>query len=527
MARDLDFFVSYAGPDLDWAAWATSVLRNEGYTVELDAWDWEAGANAVARMAQALQRARRMVALFSPAYFEPQRFTQDEWTAVQSMRGDGRLLPVLIEETPKEEMPTLLRPLVAVRLYGVSEAVARERLLAAAAGKGMTPADDPPFPGRAAGTGPASAAAPRAATPRPSRPPRASAPAKAKGKAVPKAKQPPPVPPTGPGSLVGRYATGGPVAASPVVAGDLVLVGSDDGLLHAVDRHDLTGVWTAPCDGLPRAAPAVDGDLVLLGGDHGVAALRLGSGAPLWSFRTAEPIRSTPLLRDGTVYAAGYDANVYARTLSDRARTPAARWRHARPAAQPGTPAYDLSSSPCVAAGRLFVGGRSGRLSALDAGSGKELWSEAIGPTAVSSPAVTNGTVYVGGEDGRVRAFRTASGQLLWAFEADAPVHSSPALHKGVLYIGGNDAHVYALDAATGERRWAFPTDRKVVSTPCVSGGTVYVGSHDGLLYALDATTGRRLWRFDTHGPVTSSPVVAGGIVYVGSASRFLYAVRA
>jgi outer membrane protein assembly factor BamB len=312
-----------------------------------------------------------------------------------------------------------------------------------------------------------------------------------------------------------------------VVAGDLVVVGSDDGLLHAVSRHDLTGVWKAAGDGRSRAAPAVARDLVLLGGDHGVAAFALESGVSVWSFKTVEPIRSTPLVRGGMVYAAGYDANVYARSLSDGAGTPVPKWRHKRPAASPAAPAYDLSSSPCISARRLFVGSLAGRLSALDADTGKELWSEAIGQTVVSSPAVVNGTVYVGSEDCQVRALGTGTGQELWAFETGAPVHSSPALHKGVLYIGSNDSYVYALDAATGTRRWAFPTDRRVVSTPCVVGDTVYVGSHDGLLYALDATTGRRLWRFDTHGPVSSSPVVADGIVYVGSSSGRLYAVRA
>jgi hypothetical protein len=44
-------------------------------------WDWAAGRNFVTAMNQALARADRVVALFSSAYFEPERYTTEEWAA--------------------------------------------------------------------------------------------------------------------------------------------------------------------------------------------------------------------------------------------------------------------------------------------------------------------------------------------------------------------------------------------------------------------------------------------------------------
>src|SRR5215813_6141669 len=81
----LDVFVSYAGPDRSWAEWAASQLRTAGYSVELDA-DWQAGDNVVLRMNDALERAGRILMLWSPAYFERNRFTTDEWTAPMAER---------------------------------------------------------------------------------------------------------------------------------------------------------------------------------------------------------------------------------------------------------------------------------------------------------------------------------------------------------------------------------------------------------------------------------------------------------
>jgi tetratricopeptide (TPR) repeat protein len=71
-------FVSYAGPDRPWAEWAAAQLEAAGWSAELDVWDWAAGDSIQLRMNQALESADRVLALWSPAYFEPHRFTQDQ-----------------------------------------------------------------------------------------------------------------------------------------------------------------------------------------------------------------------------------------------------------------------------------------------------------------------------------------------------------------------------------------------------------------------------------------------------------------
>ena len=74
-----DFFVSHAGADRAWAEWVAWQLTDAGYTVELDVWDWAAGQNFMTAMSDALDRCDRVVALFSAAYFERERYTIDEW----------------------------------------------------------------------------------------------------------------------------------------------------------------------------------------------------------------------------------------------------------------------------------------------------------------------------------------------------------------------------------------------------------------------------------------------------------------
>src|SRR5829696_5823538 len=143
----VDFFLSYAGPDRPWAEWAAGQLEAAGYSVELDVWDWAAGSNFVLNMNDALGRAGRILALYSVAYFQRERFTGAEWTAVLAERpaatGFRRLVPVRVEEV---KPPPILAALVYRDLFGLDERRACEELLTAVGGL-RHPSTTPPFPG--------------------------------------------------------------------------------------------------------------------------------------------------------------------------------------------------------------------------------------------------------------------------------------------------------------------------------------------------------------------------------------------
>ena len=85
----VDFFVNHAGRDQAWAEWVAWHLVEAGYTVELDCWDWAAGENFVTRMHRAVDAANRVVALFSPAYFDEMRYTTQEWTSALVTDDEG------------------------------------------------------------------------------------------------------------------------------------------------------------------------------------------------------------------------------------------------------------------------------------------------------------------------------------------------------------------------------------------------------------------------------------------------------
>jgi hypothetical protein len=107
------------------------------------------GQNFVTKMSDALARADRVVALFSAAYFERERYTTEEWSASLTHipgAGEGRLVPVRVEKVPAEAVPPVLRPLIACDVSGLDGDQARRVLMEAVAGP-RRPDGEPVFPG--------------------------------------------------------------------------------------------------------------------------------------------------------------------------------------------------------------------------------------------------------------------------------------------------------------------------------------------------------------------------------------------
>jgi TIR domain-containing protein len=140
-----DFFISYTGADRAWAEWIAWQLEQAGYSIILQAWDFQAGGNFVADMDWATMKAERTIAVISPDYFHS-RFSPSEWQA--AFRRDptseqGLLLPIRVRDC---EVEGLLGAIVYIDLVGLDEAAARERLLVSARQERAKPALAPVFP---------------------------------------------------------------------------------------------------------------------------------------------------------------------------------------------------------------------------------------------------------------------------------------------------------------------------------------------------------------------------------------------
>ncbi|HWK54813.1 MAG TPA: PQQ-dependent dehydrogenase, methanol/ethanol family, partial [Hyphomicrobiales bacterium] len=138
-----------------------------------------------------------------------------------------------------------------------------------------------------------------------------------------------------------------------------------------------------------------------------------------------------------------------------------------------------------------------------------------------ANPIMVDGVLYVSGTTGRVYALEAATGAELWTFDPQSDgqvnrytccdeVNRGLAVFDGLVYVGSLDGRLFALDAATGAVRWEQDTfiykDRAYTSSgaPEVAGEVVVIGNagadYDarGYVSAYDRHSGELRWRFFT-----------------------------
>ena len=136
-------------------------------------------------------------------------------------------------------------------------------------------------------------------------------------------------------------------------------------------------------------------------------------------------------------------------------------------------------------------------------------WTYSVGLEMSGSPAVADGKVYIGSWDKKFYCLDATTGVKLWDYLTGLEITSSPAIVNGKVYIGSNDGKVYCFDANTGEKLWDYITSADVVSSPTIVDGNVYVGSRDHNVYCLNAETGANIWDYTTGDDIISSPAVS------------------
>ncbi|WP_369192594.1 PQQ-binding-like beta-propeller repeat protein [Streptomyces sp. R08] len=80
-------------------------------------------------------------------------------------------------------------------------------------------------------------------------------------------------------------------------------------------------------------------------------------------------------------------------------------------------------------------------------GPGWTRWTGKLGVWVRWAPLVEGGTLYVGTNDGRMRALDAASGEELWEADTGSPVYCAPAVADGFLYFGLQNGRLLAVRA--------------------------------------------------------------------------------
>ena len=358
-----------------------------------------------------------------------------------------------------------------------------------------------------------------------------------------------------------------------------------------VGSLELKWVFDFPGATRARSQPTFYGDIIFVGSQHGVVyALDLDTGCVHWSFEAAAEVRSAVSVAPGvggeppSLYFGDAAGNVYSLSGADGTE----RWR----AHLNDHPDATITGSPRYHDGKLYVPISSrewataadpnyacctfrGGIAAFDAKDGSMIWKSyaipeepadtgkrnpldvpIIGPSGVpiwNSPTVdtSRGLLYAGtgesytspahGNSDAVVAFSMESGKLVWSKQLTAndawnmscfigssyncPEENGPDMDigappllitledgKDILVVGQKNGMVYGLDpdkagAIVWERKvglggyaggihWGMATDGTTVYAP--NADTDFIGRFDAErfpgVFALDAATGEQHW---------------------------------
>jgi outer membrane protein assembly factor BamB len=300
-----------------------------------------------------------------------------------------------------------------------------------------------------------------------------------------------------------------------------------DGVIHGVQiKTDWSAsppveIWRRPI-GPGWSSFAVHGDLLYTqeqrGDDEVVSCYRVSTGEPVWRHR--DPIRfyesnggagprATPTLSHGRVYTLGATALLNALD----AGTGKVVWSH-NAATDTGrkTPEWGFTSSPLVVDDIVIVA-VSGTLAAYDAATGKPRW---VGPQhggSYSSPqlATIDGVaqILLLSAPGAV-SVSPADGKLLWehTWEGGAIVQPAFTADGGILInamsaMGGIATRRLAVARGTGgwtvEERWTSNGLKPYYSDFVVHKGHAY-GFDGSILACIDLEDGKRKWKGGRYG---------------------------
>ncbi|NMH65499.1 outer membrane protein assembly factor BamB [Shewanella salipaludis] len=273
---------------------------------------------------------------------------------------------------------------------------------------------------------------------------------------------------------------GARLAAGVVAARNKVFIGSESGLLGALNAEDGSNAWLSSTNGELLSAPTVAEDVVVVHTSAGnLDAFDVDTGEKLWSYEMQLP----NLTLRGT-----------------------------------GSAAYE--------AGGFFLGSADGKIAVVIKGNGQAAWEQAIytpgGGNEFSrmadvdmTPLILGENLYAVSYNGNLVSMELRTGRVIWSRKYSS--FNELASSGLSLFLVDDHSRVYAIDKRNGLELWSnSELANRSLTSPAVFGNYLVIGDFEGYLHFLDKSTGAIVGRVqvDSSG-LFSQPLVVGDKIYV------------
>lgn len=322
--------------------------------------------------------------------------------------------------------------------------------------------------------------------------------------------------------------------------------------------------WQFQLDSSITSGISESGNMLFFGSETGrIYAVNKATGREIWSFKTENTIYGKPAVMKDSVVFAEADGELLCLAISDgsliwRAGGLGGKDTHGRDVND------GLSDGAAYGGGMLFVSKADRKLHALNASTGKTVWTYTGGdqglreaPTysdglvflgeydgifsiinaktgkrengggaggAVNTPIVSGGNVYFSAWDGAVNAVKIKGVEPIWESNIHDAATTQPAVASGLVVVGTGRGGVVALNATNGSLKWRYETESgNIASTPIIADGCVFAGGETGYMHVIDASTGRAVGQLGGGGGIYADGLYSDGVLYFGSGAVYAY----
>jgi outer membrane protein assembly factor BamB len=171
-------------------------------------------------------------------------------------------------------------------------------------------------------------------------------------------------------------------------------------------------------------------------------------------------------------------------------------------------------SPPVIAENKLFVSGGyySRHFYGFDSQTGKFIWGVELAEAGASPTVYLDGVLLINTQSCTLYAIEASSGKLLWSKWLGPNIYSTPTAFDGMVYTvyprvlqrydlvkhGLNPFVLVAFHLKTGEIMWQKGLDSDVVASPVAAPNGLYLTTVSGNLYRFNPKTGHLLAKENT-----------------------------
>ncbi len=197
-----------------------------------------------------------------------------------------------------------------------------------------------------------------------------------------------------------------------------------------------------------------------------------------------------------------------------------------------------LTIPPMVTGGWVIIASKDGKLTKVEAQSGKKVWELQLDTAPLRSPTKYGNDLIVATASQTVYNIDFQKGTSRWVFDTPFPKNlivnslAPPVVHERSIYLGSNDGEVISIDADSGRQNWKYEPSvtksrfKDFVGKMIVNNGRLIFTRYDGLLGAMNIRGSQRSMAWTQQLTDIATSTTRSGILYVGCVNGDVYAFQ-